>query len=305
MQELEIIQHPQIEGLSLFFDTIDYRTAHMHPEWELLWVLEHPLHVTCGQKQLLLQPGQMILFGPNVPHELHKQDRPSTFLCLQLGASLLPWLPPMVVEEPTLHSFFSEEELRLLGRQLGDLERAYLRQAPHYELWCTGQAMLLFHQLFSRMNCRPLTPEEISSAARRNERLQRLIRFVDENYQHKLRLSDFAQAEGCSLSYLSRFIKSTMNLSFQDYVASVRFQAACRMIAAGQTKMLEVCMEAGFSDYRYFCRMFRRQYGMTPEQYSRSCCPLSAGTPAPRSLRSVERFYTAEESLELLNKFHL
>ena len=305
MQELEIIQHPQIQGLSLFFDTIDYRTAHMHPEWELLLVLEHPLTVTSGQKQQRLIPGQMILFAPNTPHELSKHDESSTFLCLQISASLLPWLPPVEVEEPVLHNFFSDTELKELGRTLGALERAYLEQAPHYELWCAAQSLQLLHTLLCRMDCRQLTPEEVSSAARRSARLQRLLTFVDENYRHKLRLSDFAETEGCSLSYLSRFVKKAMNQSFQEYVSSVRFQAACRLIASGRTNMLDICIEAGFSDYRYFARMFRRQYGMTPEQYRRSVRPLPAAESVLRSLRSEERFYSPQESLALLERFSL
>ena len=73
MNELEIIHHRQIDGLSLFFDTVDYRTPHVHPEWELIWVLEQPLCVNCAAQRWVLQSGQMILFNPNEPHEFHKQ----------------------------------------------------------------------------------------------------------------------------------------------------------------------------------------------------------------------------------------
>ena len=40
MKELEIVRHVQMDGLSLFFDTVDYRTPHFHAEWELIWFLE-------------------------------------------------------------------------------------------------------------------------------------------------------------------------------------------------------------------------------------------------------------------------
>ena len=40
-----------------------------------------------------------------------------------------------------------------------------------------------------------LTAEENAERERRNARLLRLIRFVDQNYMHKNRLSDFARAE--------------------------------------------------------------------------------------------------------------
>ena len=85
MSELEIIQHRQIEGLSIFFNTVDYRTPHVHPEWELIWVLDQPLYVTCGQDRFVAEPGQLILLGPNELHEFHKGESGSTFLCLQIA----------------------------------------------------------------------------------------------------------------------------------------------------------------------------------------------------------------------------
>ena len=54
VHELEIIRYPQTDGLCMFFDTIDYRTAHFHPEWEILLVLENPLLIhTAGEEMTL------------------------------------------------------------------------------------------------------------------------------------------------------------------------------------------------------------------------------------------------------------
>ena len=46
MREMEIIQHRQIDGLTLFLNTVDHRTTHVHSEWELIWILDQPLSVT-------------------------------------------------------------------------------------------------------------------------------------------------------------------------------------------------------------------------------------------------------------------
>ena len=43
MREMEIVPHPQIEGIHVFFNTVDYRTPHMHHEFELVWVVEETL----------------------------------------------------------------------------------------------------------------------------------------------------------------------------------------------------------------------------------------------------------------------
>lgn len=304
MNELEIIHHRQMDGLSIFFDTVDYRTPHIHSEWELIWVLEHPLAVTCGQEQFLLQPGEMILFNPNELHEFHKAGENCTFLCLQLSPSLLPDPQPVRADGHLPGKYLSPEQLERTRENLREMLRSYLRSDAHYALYCGGLACLLMHRLFCALPCHTQTPEETSSIGKRNARLNRLIRFVEENYTHRIRLEDFARQEGCSLSYLSRFVKSTLNQNFQEYVTSVRFHRACELIAAGEKRMLDVCLESGFSDYRYFSREFRRQYGMTPEEYSSHTKRMELQTPAARrSLQSVEWFYTKEESLKLAHRF--
>jgi len=304
MNELEIIHHRQMEGLSIFFDTVDFRTPHIHSEWELIWVLEHPLAVTCGQEQFLLRPGEMILFNPNELHEFHKTGENCTFLCLQLSPSLFPDMQPVRVDEHLPGKFLEPAEMERMRKDLQDMLLSYLRSDPYYPLYCAGQACMLMYRLLCALPCHPQTPEETSSIGKRNARLNRFIRFVEENYMHRIRLEDFARQEECSLSYLSRFIKSTLNQNFQEYVTSVRFHRACEIIAAGQKRMLDVCMESGFSDYRYFSREFRRQYGMTPEEYSCHTKRMELQTPAVRrSLQSVEWFYTKEESLKLAWQF--
>ncbi len=304
MNELEIIRHRQIEGLSLFFDTVDYRTSHIHPEWELIWALDRPLSVTCGPNQWSIEQGQLALFSPNEPHEFHKLDGSCTFLCLQISASVLPGMPRLTVDGSRPQAWLSDRELRELKRRLAGIMAAYLRQEGYYGLYCVGQSCLILHRLLSRLPTHVLTPEEIVSLDKRNARLKRLICFVDENYMHKIRLADFAAAEGCSMSYLSRFIKTAMNQSFQSYVASVRFRCACKLMAEGNMGMLDVCMESGFSDYRYFSRAFRQAYGMTPEEFSRQARQIRQEAPADsRSLHSVEQFYSREESLNLLQQY--
>ncbi len=303
MNELEIIQYRQMKGLAVFFDTVETRTPHFHLDWELLWLLKNPLSVTCGQSRFVMKPGQMVLFGPNEPHEFHKVDQSATFLCLQVSPELFPNLPSVSIDGKAPHQYLNEQEQQEIKRGLRSIAEAYFRRKSNYDLYCTGICCLIFHQLLSALPTHILTPEEAACIDKRNLRLQRLIRFVDENYMHKIRLSDFAAQENCSMSYLSHFIKDTMNQTFQEYVASVRFNCACKLIAAGGNQMLEVCMESGFSDYRYFCREFQRQYNMTPEKYSqfKKKSQLEA-SQVRHSLHSSERFYTVEESLSLLSE---
>lgn len=301
MNELEIVEHRQMKGLSAFINTVDYRTPHIHSEWELIWVLDAPLSVVCGQAKFIVQPGQMVLFSPNEPHEFRKVDRSSTFACLQISPTILPIEKQLVVEARMPHEHMGEIEFRQLKHRTAAVLMTYLNSNENFALYCLGEGCLIMHQLLSYLPTHALTLEESSSIERKNGRLKRLIHFVDENYMHKIRLSDFAEAEGCSMSHLSHFIKSSMNQTFQEYVQSVRFNRACELIASGSRKMLDVCTEAGFSDYRYFSRAFQQQYDMTPEEYRRAAGDLQIKSAVVHhSIHSMEQFYSREDSLQIL-----
>lgn len=308
MNEFEVIRYPQMNGLNIFFDTVDYRTPHVHPEWELILLMEHPLSVTCNQNTYRVEPGELMLFSPNQPHEFHRVEESCTFLCLQISSQTVAQAFP-AVESLTVDGLFprkhlSKEDYARAREGMLRLMEAYLRREPCYELYCMGQGMLLLHRILVGMPHRILSAGEQSSRDKSSARLKRLIRFVDENFMHKIRLSDFAEAEGCSVGYLSHFVKDTLNQSFQEYVNTVRFNCACKLMAAGKRRMLDVCVESGFSDYRYFSRAFRQQVGMTPEEYSqRADRPEQSSAAVKHSLHSLERFYTREQSLVLWERF--
>lgn len=305
MREVEVVRHPQIEGMQIFFDTVDYRTPHLHSEWELIWVVREKLLVKSEGGDRTLEPGDWALFCPGQIHELSKVDEGCTFLCLQTSPSMLaPFFP--ACERVRFAGMFPREHLPQalyegLKARLRDAARAYLERSPFYELYCAGQVCLLWHDLFVNMPCQVVSAQEAEQAEKRSARMQRLIRFVDENYMHRIRLADFARAEGCSLNHMSFLVHQMLNQSFQQYVNAVRFHCACKLMDAGRTRMTDVCIESGFSDYRYFAKAFRDRLGVTPEEYCRRAQPLVQDqTQLHHSIHSLERFYTREKSLELL-----
>mgnify|MGYP004693163181 FL=1 len=298
MNELEIIRHDRIPGLTAFFNTVDYRTPHFHPEWELMWLLDHPLTVSRGGGSFRAEKGSLLLFQPNEPHELHMIDEKCTFLCLQVSPELLRLDSDLVVEDILLNPYLGDGAERVRTAML-EIADAYLSQEPYSSLLCIGQTCLVFHEILCGIPVRAITREELISQEKRNKRLASLIRFVDENYMHKIRLSDFAVSEGFSMSYLSHFIKSTLNQSFQEYVNSVRVNCACKLISGGEEKLTAVCMASGFSDYRYFSAAFKKQFGMTPEQYKLSL-KKPENAVIHHSIHSLERFYTDDQSKAII-----
>ena len=300
-REIEIVRYPQMSCLSIFLDTVSYRTPHVHEEFELLWILDGGMDIGGIRPQIRVSSGDILLFDPGRIHEF-ASEKNCTFLCYQISRDLLrsyPGIDAVRFDDPRI------EENKKVKSLLAEAARSYLSQEKGYELTCPGLMAQVFGELIRVGAAREATQEELAERQTRSQRIEKIIRYVDRNYMHKIRLTDLAEEEGLSMGYLSHFVKEELGVSFQEYVQTVRFNAARKMIETDpDLKMLDICYLTGFSDYRYFSRIFQQRLGMTPEEYSKAPRrPVEEETRIHRSVHSLEQFYSRGRSLELLEKY--
>ncbi|MGD8401468.1 MAG: helix-turn-helix domain-containing protein, partial [Bacillota bacterium] len=55
--------------------------------------------------------------------------------------------------------------------------------------------------------------------------------------------------------------------NFSDYVQKVRIDEACRLLHATDLKILDVALQAGFKDLKFFYDVFKKITGKTPGDY--------------------------------------
>lgn len=300
MEELEIIKYQHMDLIRVLVDSMVYRRAHFHSEWELLWLLEGDLEIHSGQTKLTVLPGEVLVFSPNQLHEMQSLGSPCVFLCIQFSHELFQQSQFIRVPEIRLADTMGRQDLLWVKKTMLDMAYPYFGQEPYSDLLCMSHSGLLLHRILSRVPNEKLSTVDAAATDRNNARLERLQSFVLDNYRHKLRLTDFAQAEGCSMGYLSRFIKEHLGQTFQEYVNIIRFRAACRLLSGGGLSMQEVAREAGFSDYRYFVSTFRKYGGDPGDFHAEPLPPKSAPSKSPPT---QERLLNPSESLHMLQRF--
>ena len=55
-----------------------------------------------------------------------------------------------------------------------------------------------------------------------------------------------------------------------DYIFETRMEQARRLISQGHRSITAISEACGYDDSGYFCKCFRRKFGMTPRQYIES-----------------------------------
>jgi AraC-like DNA-binding protein len=87
---------------------------------------------------------------------------------------------------------------------------------------------------------------------------------------HQLSLKDTATQLQVSPQVLSLVLNRHANMSFYDYINSLRIAYATELLARpdkAKTKLLAIADEAGFNSQATFYKHFRKIQGMTPKQY--------------------------------------
>lgn len=104
-------------------------------------------------------------------------------------------------------------------------------------------------------------PQELSQTVRR------AVEFVHKNYKKQVGLQDAAEAAGVNAAYLSYLFKQEMNIGFSNYLQERRMERVKELLDTSNYKIKEIAKEAGFQDYHYFSKLFKKLYGCSPVDY--------------------------------------
>ncbi len=102
----------------------------------------------------------------------------------------------------------------------------------------------------------------------RKDRFPMIIQFIRENY-NTVTLSSLARQFHQSEGYLCRYIKQETGYSLTHLLREFRIKKAAVMLRDTNNSVEDIMLEVGYTDISYFYRVFRKRYGMTPNQYRR------------------------------------
>ncbi|CAM4497064.1 two-component system response regulator YesN [Paenibacillus endophyticus] len=92
------------------------------------------------------------------------------------------------------------------------------------------------------------------------------LRWIEEHVQEELTLERAADRFFFNPSYFSTWIKQQTGRTFSDHLVEARMRKAQSLLNANR-KIYEVASACGYSDTKYFCRVFKKHHGMSPASY--------------------------------------
>ncbi|WP_135550468.1 response regulator [Paenibacillus cymbidii] len=103
--------------------------------------------------------------------------------------------------------------------------------------------------------------------------IAKAVHFIKHRLREELTLDIIAREVQLSPSYLGQLFKKEVGSSIVDYIMEQRIDQAKRYLIGGDYRNYELADKVGFSNYSYFCTLFKKYTGMTPNQFRSSVRP--------------------------------
>ena len=96
----------------------------------------------------------------------------------------------------------------------------------------------------------------------------KILKYVTENMGNPdLKIDDIAEAMGMSRSVLYAKIKQSVSMTPIDFVRHIRIMRASELLQQTDDTLASISFEVGFSDPKYFSKVFKKEMGIVPSEY--------------------------------------
>ena len=301
MIEHEIIRHEKLKDLNIFINSIRMRSLHMHHDFELFYVLNGKGTITLKSETYSIQTGDTVLINPYESHEIVSNDV-LTIIVMQFSNHFIQEYFPAIRNSIFTNNFvkdqINKDEYKQLITDILKITETYIRREHLFELKCLNIMSDILYLLFNNLDYAELTEAEYSKRKKTNRRIDRIVSYINENYQSQLRLNEIAESEGLTTTHLSHIITHNFGMTFQEYLKRKRLECAVRMISDSSKTLSEVSDASGFSELKYMKAAFKETFGLSPEEYrQKEALTLYNNKKATIS----EYIYSDKESLQIID----
>ena len=193
----------------------------------------------------------------NLLFDLHDISNPLAALCRY------PVLRNLLLLEPGFHA---ERGVNLQGKDLSDvlkileaIEEEQNSRPPDFESAMAAWFVLLTIRLSRLSSPYPEMANEYASFE-----ISRLISEISDHPDKRWTRGIMAKRAGMSASTLTRHFKRATGYAPNEFLLMIRLKKGRLLLMNPDLSVSEAALMAGFSDSNYFCRQFKKHFGISP-----------------------------------------
>ena len=257
------------------FHCIDW---HWHHEIEFVQVQTGQAICFAGEEKMIIPAGRGVLINSRVIHRYESDI--STMISVTVYSPYLlgdegsmihqKYIYPFISGGPG-YIFFDSEVSSWQGTCIQHMQNVFdIQDRPDVADIKTMALLLDFwseiHQHWQIENKKA----EKTTGRLNQARLQIMMQYIQEHYRENITLDDIASAVHLGKSTAMEIFRQGIHQSPVAWLIHFRLKQAAILLSSTEKKITAIADEVGFESSTYFCRRFRKLYGMTPNEYRKA-----------------------------------
>ena len=243
----------------------DFR-RHCHDLHELLIVHGGRARLECDGEEAEIGEGDMLLLRPRTVHALADPDGLS-LTEVRFAPERLPLLGDLMTTLPdeTRHVRLPQPEGQRAREQLRCIKEALGTPRADRKL----AALAALARLLEMMRPAAEDGNDSGEETQLLARLDKALHLIEEQYGRHLTVQELADSANASVRNFQRLFAQAFGASPMEHLQDVRLYHAEQMLTQGRLTIAEIAAECGFPSPSRFASLFKRKFGVTPQQYRR------------------------------------
>ncbi|MEK5057462.1 helix-turn-helix domain-containing protein [Paenibacillus shunpengii] len=231
---------------------------HLHKNVEIATILSGSVQANISRDTYLLTTGDILLIFPNQPHS-YKTIEHSEMMLIFFDAAF-----PGDYTGDLLHSAPSRPMIKendLLNKFMWTLYHLYKEQGEQ-RLLKAYTSVILGHAM-------PLLSLRKVDYLKEVDEVQKILAYIDRHFLEPLTLDVLEKELAINKYLISRIFSEQFHVSFRDYINGLRAAFAHMLLRSTTDAVTDIAFDSGFNSLRSFYRVFKKEYGVTPNEFRR------------------------------------
>ncbi|MFD1138164.1 helix-turn-helix domain-containing protein [Paenibacillus urinalis] len=231
---------------------------HLHKNVEIAMLLSGSIQANINRDTYLLTTGDMLLIFPNQPHS-YRTNENSEMMLIFFDASFPGDYTGDLLHYAPSRPLITENEL--LTQVMWTLYHLYKEQGEQ-RLLKAYTSVILGHAM-------PLLSLRRVEYLKEVDEVQKILAYIDRHFLEPLTLDVLEQELAINKYLISRIFSEQFHVSFRDYINGLRAAFAHMLLRSTTDAVTDIAFDSGFNSLRSFYRVFKKEYGVTPNEYRR------------------------------------
>ncbi|PXV84896.1 beta-xylosidase [Lachnotalea glycerini] len=243
-----------------------YETRHWHSSCEIILVLSGQLVVNVDDLVYTLNEDDLIVINGDAIHDLKSEACEIILLHMDLER--------IYYNNAKLENYFV---CCSTNKKSSYADYNYIRYLlariiqTNSDIKNNHKTMAIIYTLLNELNTSFCEIHSFSSHSdKHNERIRMITKYIKHHFRENVTLSDLAQNQNLSVSYLSKFFEKHMHTNFIHYYNSIKLEHAVNELLSSDATIENIAVNNGFSDSRSFVSAFKKNYGIRPSEYRKN-----------------------------------